>query len=133
MQETSNIIVFRPRPSRTGLRRPRVLIRAAREGQTGWKRERDLPKLLRSDDCPAPGAALMRLRAEEEHQNAARQTGAAEYDMRRHVMLMIAILAEMREAVAATPVAPRPETPIMPAALMIGGVSGRGTAIRAHL
>ncbi|MDO5706353.1 MAG: DUF6477 family protein [Paracoccus sp. (in: a-proteobacteria)] len=132
MNESSNIIAFRPRAA-TGLRRPRVLIRAAREGQAGWKRERDLPKLLRNDECPAPGASLLRLRAEEEHQNAARLSGAAEYDMHRHVMLLIAILAEMRATVAATPVAQPAPRPRMPVAAMRMNVSARGTAIQARL
>ncbi|MDO5631377.1 MAG: DUF6477 family protein [Paracoccus sp. (in: a-proteobacteria)] len=136
MHTTTNVIAFRPRAA-TGLRRPRVLIRAAREGQSGWKRDRDLPKLLRSDHCPAPGAALLRLRAEEEHQNTARLSGAAEYDMRRHVMLMIAILAEMRAVVVATPAACQtqaaPPRPRVAAAAMSMGINARGTAIQARL
>lgn len=103
MTKASNVILFRPRPANQGLRRPGTLIRAAREGQRSWKRDRDLPRLLRSDRCPAPGTVLSRLRAEEEIQNDLRLTQAAEYDMRRHVVLMIAILAEMRAAIAAAP------------------------------
>ncbi|MBM3606614.1 MAG: hypothetical protein FJX25_18470 [Alphaproteobacteria bacterium] len=103
MTDLTNVIVFRPRPAKQSLRRPRVLIRAAREGQKGWKRERDLTRLLRADHCPSPGAALARLRAEEELQNDLRVTAAAEYDVRRHVLLMIAVLAEMRAAVEAAP------------------------------
>lgn len=105
MTAMPNVIAFRPLPQSQPLRRPRLLIRAARAGQSGWRRERDLPRLLRCDDCPKPGAALSRLRVEEARQNAARLEGAAEYDMRRHVMLMIAILAEMRAAVEQAPVA----------------------------
>lgn len=99
----TNVIDFPRRVSDAPLRRPRLLIHAAREGQTGWRRSRDLPRLLRLDDCPAIGATLSRLRAEEEVQNHARLTRQASYDMHRHVLLMIAILAEMRAAVAASP------------------------------
>ncbi|TJZ94271.1 hypothetical protein FA743_01380 [Paracoccus gahaiensis] len=106
MTAMSNVIVFRPRPSLHGLRRPAMLIRAAREGQASWRRDRDLARLLRSETCPAPGAVLPRLRAEEDLQNDLRVTRAAGYDLRRHVALMIAILAEMRAAVAATPPCP---------------------------
>ncbi|QBX34557.1 hypothetical protein E4191_07410 [Paracoccus liaowanqingii] len=106
MTAPSNVIVFRPRPSLHGLRRPGTLIRAAREGQASWKRDRDLARLLRSDGCPAPGAVLPRLRAEEDLQNDLRVTRAAEYDLKRHVALMIAILAEMRAAIAACPPCP---------------------------
>lgn len=122
---TTNVVAFRPRPvaPTASLRRPSALIRAAREGQAGWRRERDLCRLLRSTECPAPGAALSRLRAEEDFLNGARLMGAAEYDMHRHVLLMIAILAEMRAAVAATPAG----------RVMGAAISGRGTAIPAHL
>ncbi|MCF3974493.1 DUF6477 family protein [Paracoccus salsus] len=135
MTAMPNVIVFRPRPARDGLRRPATLIRAAREGQSGWKRDRDLPRLLRLDGCVRPGAALARLRAEEAMLNDARLRSDPAYDMRRHVLLMIAVLAEMRAAVAA---APQPDD-IAKAA--IGGLpqvgasalSGLGTAIPAHL
>lgn len=119
-----NVIAFRPRPVHMPLRRPRVLIRAARNGQAVWKRDRDLRRLLHADACPAPGAALPRLRAEEERMNAARLEGLAEYDLSRHVTLMIAILAEMRAAVAAAPVS----VPSHVAAFI-----DRGTAIPARL
>ncbi|MBK4217799.1 hypothetical protein JJJ17_17840 [Paracoccus caeni] len=99
----TNVIDFPARPSTVGLRRPGLLIRAAREGQSGWRRSRDLPRLLHQEGCPPVGACLPRLRAEEEVQNHARLTRQAGYDMHRHVMLMIAILAEMRATVALTP------------------------------
>lgn len=110
MTIATNVIQFRPRPADTVLRRPSLLIQAARAGQQGWRRERDLPKALRSDRCPAPGQCLPRLRAEEAILNESRMMQDAEYDMQRHVLLMIAILAEMRAAVAATPAqqGPRP-------------------------
>lgn len=123
---SENVIAFRPRTADQSLRRPSALIRAARAGQSGWRRDRDLQKLLRSDECPAPGTTLPRLRAEEERQNSARLTGAAEYDMHRHVQLMIAILAEMRAVVATTP--------LCRAMGAVGAaISARGTAIPAHL
>lgn len=103
MTAMPNVIAFHPVRGIQPLRRPRILIRAARAGQAGWNRDRDLPRLLRCEACPPPGTALRRLRAEEALINAARQEGAAEYDPRRHVTLMIAILAEMRAAVAIAP------------------------------
>lgn len=124
-----NVIAFRPRHANQGgpqLRRPRVLIRAAREGQSGWRRHRDLKRLLRVETCPAPGTALPRLRAEEAMVNEARLAGAAEYDMHRHVTLMIAILAEMRAAVEAAP-----QPVILPESVQ-RALSGRGTASPAH-
>ena len=134
MSYMSNVIAFRPRPVAEPLRRPRSLIRAAREGQAGWKRDRDLKRLLRTDRCPAPGAALPRLRAEEALLNDARLQRAAEYDMHRHVLLMIAILAEMRAAVADAPVAVRSAAQMGAAMLAQVGaaITGPGTAIPAH-
>ncbi len=114
MTATTNVIQFRPRPADAALRRPRLLIQAARAGQQAWRRERDLPKALRADRCPAPGLCLPRLRAEEAILNESRMLQDAEYDMQRHVLLMIAILAEMRAAVAATPMQQGPR-PIMTA------------------
>lgn len=105
MHNAANVIQFRPRPQNDALRRPGTLIRAAREGQRGWRRERDLARLLHADRCPAPGIALQRLRAEEQIQNDLRLEKLAEYDVKRHVLLVIAILAEMRAAIAASPAA----------------------------
>lgn len=136
MSYMPNVIAFRPRPATEPLRRPSALIRAAREGQAGWRRERDLRKLLRADHCPAAGTALPRLRAEEAALNDARLHRAAEYDMHRHVLLMIAILAEMRAAVAGAPVPVpvRTGTPIGAAMMAAVGAAftGPGTAIPAH-
>lgn len=134
MTSMPNVIAFRPRAAQSGLRRPAMLIRAAREGQAGWKRERELPRLLHSDRCPLPGVALPRLRAEEAMLNDARIERAANYDMRRHVLLMIAILAEMRAAVAAAPQpVPTARAAIGQIARAIGdGLNGLGTASPAH-
>lgn len=131
MSYMPNIIQFQPRIANAGLRRPRMLIRAAREGQPGWKRDRDLPRLLRTESCPKPGACLKRLRAEEDMLNAARLERRADYDLRRHVMVMIAILAEMRAAVADTPAAPPTVDDICraahQAAMAATGISDRET------
>ena len=107
MTPMSNIVTFRPRATVPPLRRPSALIRAARAGQAGWRRDRDLPKLLRADRCPPPGSCLPRLRAEEQLVNEARKLDDGEYDMNRHVLLMIAILAEMRAAVDVIGIAPQ--------------------------
>ena len=103
MTPPSNVIPFPARPLALTLRRPGTLIRAARAGQRGWQRDRDLMRLLRMDRCPRAGAALPRLRAEEEIQNELRRKRATEYDLHRHVLLMIALLAEMRAALDAVP------------------------------
>ena len=135
MSYMPNVIAFRPRAVAQPLRRPCILIRAAREGQAGWRRDRDLRRLLRLDHIPAPGTALPRLRAEEALLNDARLARAAEYDMHRHVLLMIAIQAEMRAAVTAAPV-PVPVMTGGPIGAIMAGMgvafSGPGTATPAH-
>ncbi|MDO5604456.1 MAG: DUF6477 family protein [Paracoccus sp. (in: a-proteobacteria)] len=78
------------------LRRPKALIRAARAGQGGWCRNRDLPRLLARESAPAGPVALRMLRAAEAAADSARREGRADYDMKRHVLLLIALLAEMR-------------------------------------
>lgn len=100
MSLMSNVLAFPAQPVLPSLRRPAALVRAALAGQTQWRRDRDLRRTLRSDSLPGPGQALARLRADEDRMNAARQEGAADYDLHQHVMLMIAILAESRLALA---------------------------------
>lgn len=96
MNMISNILSFPLQPVMPRLRRPAALVRAAVAGQSHWRRERDLRRMLQSDNLPAPGCALPWLRAEEDRMNVARQEGAAHYDLHQHVLLMIAILAESR-------------------------------------
>lgn len=97
----SNIIAFQPVARPKAIRRPMTLIRAAQAGQQGWRRRRDLRALLRNDSLPDAQRVLPLLRDLEERQNNARLEGAAEYDQRRHVLLLIAILAETRAIRAA--------------------------------
>lgn len=96
MSMMSNIVHFPMQPVQAPLRRPAALVRAALAGQSVYRRDRDLRRVLRADTLPRPGQATAWLRAEEDRMNIARQQGAADYDMPRHVLLMIAILAEQR-------------------------------------
>ncbi|MFV0411390.1 MAG: DUF6477 family protein [Paracoccus sp. (in: a-proteobacteria)] len=76
--------------------RPASLIRAAQAGQSGWRRARDLPRLLKREAAPATPVALRLLRAAEEAADNARRERRADYDLHRHILLLIALLAEMR-------------------------------------
>ncbi|QFQ88030.1 hypothetical protein F8A10_06375 [Paracoccus kondratievae] len=98
----SNVIAFVPRRETPTLRRPRPLVRAAQAGLKSWNRRRDLRRLLKCDNLPSPGTAMTRLLAEENRIDQFRRTGQAGYDPHRHILLLIAILAECAEA------APRP-------------------------
>ena len=78
------------------LRRPKILIRAARCGVADYRRERDLKRILRQPRTAAPAQALGSLLAEETRLEAIRTAGEATYSIQRHVAVLTAILAEAR-------------------------------------
>ncbi|MGG7646345.1 DUF6477 family protein [Rhodovulum sp. YNF3179] len=78
------------------LRRPKLLIRAARLGLEDYVRDRDLARITRSDAPPPPGRALDRLMVEEDLLEQTRRAGDAGYSVTRHVELLIALMAEAR-------------------------------------
>ena len=78
------------------LRRPRLLIRAARAGSEDYRRESHLPRLLGYGALPRPGAALMRLMEMEREQDDARRAEGASYSIARHVDLLVAMMGEAR-------------------------------------
>lgn len=78
------------------LRRPRLLIRAARFGLTDYNRDRDLRRLIRSDKTPSPVTALGWLMEEEARIEESRKTEIAGYSPGRHIDVLVAIMAESR-------------------------------------
>ncbi len=80
--------------SLTCLRRPRLLISAARFGMTDYDRSRDLKRLLNIGQPPSPRAALKRLVEEEANLEETRQSGQGSYSVARHVDIMIALMSE---------------------------------------
>jgi hypothetical protein len=78
------------------LRRPKILVRAARCGVADYRRERDLKRILRQPKAAAPGQAIGSLLAEETRLEATRAAGEATYSIQRHVAVLTAILAEAR-------------------------------------
>jgi hypothetical protein len=77
------------------LRRPRILIRAARHGLQEYRRERDLRRLIGAQDCPPPASAVEELLVEEERLEQTRRDGGY-YPIARHVEVLIALMAEAR-------------------------------------
>ena len=76
------------------LRRPSLLMRAARFGLSDYRRERDLKRLV---DLPAsPEATVCQLLSEENRLEEIRQRGDAGYSITRHIEVLIALLAESR-------------------------------------
>lgn len=100
-----NVIQFQPRPigldrAMPRLRRPRLLVRAAKAGLAAYSRKRDLRRALKCEELPVIGAALSRLIAEEERLDQARRDGAADYDVQHHLLLLIALIAEALQGAA---------------------------------
>ncbi|MBP7001183.1 DUF6477 family protein [Amaricoccus sp.] len=80
----------------TDLRRPKILVRAARAGIAEYRRDRDLKRLVRASADAAPGDSLQPLLAEERRLETTRTTGGATYNIHRHVAVLTALLAEAR-------------------------------------
>lgn len=81
------------------LRRPRLLVRAARYGMRDYNRKKDFRRITRAEDIPAPERAVRKLIALEADLEERRVEGAATYSASRHVDILIALMAEARMAV----------------------------------
>ncbi|AVO39433.1 DUF6477 family protein [Pukyongiella litopenaei] len=89
----------------TTLRRPRLLIRAARMGVQDYRRDRHLQRLLGYGTLPRPAAALMRLIEMERAMNEQRRDDDAGYSLPRHLDVLIAMMGEAQLLRAARPAA----------------------------
>jgi hypothetical protein len=74
------------------LRRPRLLMRAARFGLGEYRRERDLRRYVERADSPEE--TVTSLLTVEARLEATRIAGDAAYSVARHIEVLIAILAE---------------------------------------
>ncbi|MGD9295228.1 MAG: DUF6477 family protein [Roseobacter sp.] len=78
------------------LRRPPLLMRAARIGADDYRRGVHLPRLLGYGMLPRHGAALMKLMELENDLNAQRVSGNTSYSLIKHVDILIAMVGESR-------------------------------------
>jgi hypothetical protein len=76
------------------LRRPRLLMNAARSGLVNYKRDRDLRRLIGTEPRTPMDVTLPKLLSEENRLECARLAGDAAYPVGRHVDVLIALLAE---------------------------------------
>ena len=83
------------------LRRPRLLMSAARFGSMEYRRTRDLARILQSERMIGPVEALTLLIDIEGELEEQRVTDDGRYNLTRHVSVMIAIMAEARMVQAA--------------------------------
>ena len=74
------------------LRRPRLLMRAARFGLGDYRRERDLRRYVAG--AASPEDAVVSLMSMEARLEATRLTGDVGYSVARHIEVLIALLAE---------------------------------------
>jgi hypothetical protein len=74
------------------LRRPRLLMRAARFGLGDYRRERDLRRYV--DRAGSPEETVTSLMTVEAGLEKTRVAGDAAYSVARHIEVLIAILAE---------------------------------------
>ena len=78
------------------LKRPKLLIRAARLGAEAYHRDTHLPRLLGYGRLPRTGDALMQLMQREAVLNDQRKSGSANYALTQHLDLLIAMVGEAR-------------------------------------
>lgn len=78
------------------LKRPRLLIRAARIGMDEYRRDVHLKRHLGHGPLPRSGAALARLVEIESSLNQQRRERNAGYSSVKHVDLLIAMMGEAR-------------------------------------
>ena len=78
------------------LRRPRLLIRAARIGAQEYQRDPHLRRILGYGNLPRSGDALMQLLALEGDLDEMRRGGDAGYSVSRHVEVLSAMMGESR-------------------------------------
>lgn len=76
------------------LRRPRLLVRAARMGLKNYSRTRDLKRIMQVSILPRPPHALANLHLVENEQEEKRLSGQRTYSPARHVEILIALMAE---------------------------------------
>ena len=77
------------------IRRPRILIKAAKIGLQYYKREKNLKILLKTNQTPTPETAIAWLVDAESSLNKDREKGAASYSLEQHIALLTALLNEM--------------------------------------
>ncbi|CUH62530.1 hypothetical protein TG4357_00161 [Thalassovita gelatinovora] len=78
------------------LRRPALLIRAARHGVTQYNRNLHLRRLLLTASLPTNGPALTLLMDIEDDLDHQRKEDRASYSCARHIEVLIAMMGEAR-------------------------------------
>lgn len=77
------------------LRRPRVLVRAARFSMLEYRRDKVLKRVLKRDTVPGPMAALALLLHRESELETMRQEGDAGYSVAKHIDVLSGLMGEI--------------------------------------
>ena len=77
-----------------GLKRPHLLVRAARFGVDEYVRDAHLRRCLQVETVPTPRRALVRLLDIEKQLNSERHTKSGAYSIARHIDILVAIMGE---------------------------------------
>ena len=80
----------------SALRRPKILIRAARLGLSEYNRDADLRYIARTTKTPRVGEAIETLISQEKELETSRRDGDARYSVHQHIRVLTALLAEAR-------------------------------------
>ena len=80
----------------TDLRRPRLLIRAARHGLSSYRRSRDLQRISGQSQSASPRTVVEALMMQEHQVERTRKSQDGTYSAAKHIELLIAIMAESR-------------------------------------
>ncbi len=76
------------------LRRPRLLVRAARHGLSEYNRKRDLTRISGQSGHKESNALVANLIEQEEQIESTRRAGDAAYSIARHIEVLVALMAE---------------------------------------
>lgn len=78
------------------VKRPGLLVRAARHALTEYDRDRHLRRILRAEETPPPAAAASQLFEIEQTYEDRRRAADAGYSVQRHIEVLCALMAEAR-------------------------------------
>lgn len=80
----------------SNLRRPRLLVRAARHGLQDYDRKRDLRRIAGSAPANSSTALIAHLVDQEEQIETNRQSGCATYSITKHIEILVALMYECK-------------------------------------
>ncbi len=78
------------------LRRPKILVSAARHGLSDYNRKRDLVRLTGQSPRRPSTSIVESLISQEEEIEETRRSGDASYRVSHHIELLVALMAECR-------------------------------------